>query len=194
MSVVIDLKAEVKESRDLGLLAAMLDMLVGQHCLKAELSYGEELMLHLGAPVPYSHPKLADETKGSWILGTRASRWNLLLSRPPLLIASNGRRPAEAGDGAPPEEVEKKAEPLIGCTVVIATPERHPGQTASRGGVTLVLAFSDGSRLTVIPDDEPDDATPLADWELFTPYDTYLVCGPGPVWSYRRSDVAASNN
>ena len=94
MSVVIDLKTEVPGSQDLGLLAAMLDMLVGQRCLKAELSYGEELMLHLGAPVPYSHPKLADETKGSWILGTRASRWSLLLSRPPLLIASNGRRPA----------------------------------------------------------------------------------------------------
>ena len=73
MSVIIDLKTEVIQSRDLRLLMAMLDVLVGQRCLKIEVSYGEELMVHLGAPVAYSHPKLADEAKGSWILGTRAS-------------------------------------------------------------------------------------------------------------------------
>ena len=90
--------------------------------------------------------------------------------------------------------MEKKAEPLIGCTVTAVKPEWHVPQTASRGGVALVLQLSDGSRLSVIPDDEPDDGTPLADWELFTPYDMFLACGPGPVWSYRRSDVSASNN
>ena len=63
----------------------------------------------------------------------------------------------------------------------------------SAEGVGLTLEFGDGSRFVVIPDDQPDDGTPLADWELFTPYDRYLACGPGPVWSYQRSDVAASN-
>ena len=197
MSVIIDLKTEVIQSRDLRLLMAMLDVLVGQRCLKIEVSYGEELMVHLGAPVAYSHPKLADEAKGSWILGTRASRWSLFLSQPPLLIASNGRLVTEVGAGSPretpPSEVEKKAEPLIGCTVAMVKPEwRLP--TASLGGVALVLEFGDGSRLTVNPDDEPDDRTALADWELFTPYDMYLVCGPGAVWSYLRSDVVASNH
>jgi len=193
MSVIIDPKSEVKQSSDLGRLEAMLGALVGQRCLKVELSYGEELMLHLGTPVLYSSPKLADETKGSWILGTRVSRWILLLSRPPTLIASDGRVSAEADNGqtqdTPPAEVEKKAEALIGCTVVAAKPEWHSEQTALRGGVALVLEFSDGSRLAVMPDDEADDGTPLADWELFTPYDTYLACGRGPVWSYRRSDA-----
>jgi hypothetical protein len=195
MSIVIDLKSEVKRSADLHFLEAMLGALAGQRCLKVELSYGEELMLHLGAAVPYSNTKLADETKGSWILGTRASRWSLFLSQPPLLIASNGQPLAQATNGAtpetPPEEVEKKADPLIGCTVVVVKLE-WPLSQASAGGVGLVLEFSDGSRLTVLPDDEADNKTPLADWELFTPYDMYLTCGPGPVWSYARSDVLKS--
>lgn len=193
MSIIIDLKSEVKQSSDLGRLEAMLGTLIGQRCLKVELSYGEELMLHLGTPMPYSSPKLADEAKGSWIIGTRASRWNLLLSKPPLLIASDVRAAAVAENGKPqeaaPEEVEKKAEPLIGRTVIAVKPERLPPGGPSAGGVGLTLEFGDGSRFVVIPDDHADDGTPLADWELFTPYDMYLACGPGPVWSYARSDV-----
>ena len=195
MSVIIDLKNAVKESRDLRLLEAMLGALVGQHCLKVELSYGDELMVHLGAPVPYSSPKLADETKGAWILGTRTSHWNLLLSGPPLLIVTNGEPSngltVDAPQQTPPEEVEQKAESLMGCTVMAVKPEWPFPQASYSGGVGLVVEFSNGSRLAVIPDDGPDDGTPLADWELFTPYDMYFMCGPGPVWSYRRSDVAA---
>ena len=126
-----------------------------------------------------------------------ASRWNLLLSEPRLLIASNVRPPAVTENGMPheaaPEEVEKKAAPLIGRTVITVKPEWIPPGGPPAGGVGLTLEFGDGSRFVVIPDDQADDGTPLADWELFTPYDMYLVCGPGPVWSYLRSDVAVSN-
>ncbi len=195
MSVIIDLKSEVKQSSDLVFLEALLGALVGQRCLKVELSYGEELMLHLGTPVPYSSPKLADETKGSWILGTRASWWTLLLSGPPLLIVTSGEQSNGLTGGttpqALPKEIEQRAESLIGCTVITVKPEWPFPQASYSGGVGLVLEFGNGSRLAIFPDDGPDNGTPLADWELFTPYDMYLVCGPGPVWSYLPSDLVA---
>ncbi|HBI43338.1 MAG TPA: hypothetical protein DDY78_10850 [Planctomycetales bacterium] len=197
MSIVIDLKSEVKQSADLHLLEGILGALLGQRCLKVELSYGEELMVHLGDPVPCSSPELADETKGSWILGARASRWTLLLHDPPVLIASNGQPFADAESAGHQEtlplEVEKRAEPLIGCNIVTAKAKCIFPEIPGCGGIALLLEFNDGSHLTVLPDDEADDdETPLADWELFTPYDMYLACGPGPVWSYARSDVLKS--
>ena len=197
MTVIIDLKSEVKQSGDLDRLESMLGALVGQRCMRVELSYGEELMLHLGTPVPYSSPKLADETKGSWILGTCASHWNLLLSGPPLLIVTGGEQSNgltdETAQQTLPMEIERRAESLIGCAIIAVKPEWPFPQASYSGGVGLVLEFSNGSRLAILPDGGPDDGTPLADWELFTPYDMYLACGPGPVWSYLRSDVAASN-
>jgi hypothetical protein len=187
--MIIDLKQEVKGSRDFRFLEAVLGALVGQRCLKAELSYGGELMLHVGDPVPYGHPKLADELKGTWILGTRASWWSLLLNDPPFLIESSGLDPGSLEPTLTPDEVEKRAGQLIGSTVVLAEPDLHPLRRSPHRGVALFLEFSTRSRLAVVPNGEADEENPLADWELFTPYHMYLTCGPGPVWSYLRSDV-----
>lgn len=197
--MIIDLKQEVKASQDIHFLQGLLHALVGQRCLKVELSYGGELMLHLGEPQPYAHPKLADETKGAWILGTRASWWRLLLNNPPLLI--------EEGD-LDGELVEKKTGSLSGTSVVAVEPNllplhgvgavRHWGPGTSvptpQSGVVLVVRFSDGSSLVVTPTGELEQEPPVADWELFTPYHMYLTCGPGPAWSYLRSDVATAAN
>jgi hypothetical protein len=187
--MIIDLKQEVKESRDLRFLEALLGALVGQRCLKAELSYGGELMLHVGDPVPYAHPKLADEQKGTWILGTRASWWSLLLNDPPFLIESNGLDPGPPEPTLTPDDVEKKARQLIGSTVVLAEPDLHPVRGALHRGIALFVEFSNRSRLAVVPNGEADEENSLADWELFTPYHMYLTCGLGPVWSYLRSDM-----
>ena len=197
MTVIIDLKSEVKQSGDLDRLESMLGALVGQRCMRVELSYGEELMLHLGTPMPYSSPKLADETKGSWIIGTRASHWNLLLSGPPLLIVtggeqSNGLRMASSTGAS--EEIERRGRVVYRmhhhrrqARVALPTGGSYGRGRRAGAGVRQRLAPCH------LPDGRPDDGTPLADWELFTPYDMYLACGPGPVWSYLRSDVAASN-
>ena len=156
-------------------------------------------MLHLRRPAPYSHPEIErTKPRARGFSGPgRALRWNLLLSRPPLLIASNGRRPAEAGDGGAARRSREEGRTADRLHGRHSDAERHPGQTASRGGVSLVLAFSDGSRLTVIPDDEPDDATPLADWacsRLTTR--TWFAAGAGagrigvPTWRPRTTDAA----
>src|SRR5262249_34356230 len=63
------------------------------------------------------------------------------------------------------------------------------------GGIGLLILFEDGSSFQVMPRSEPDETdreAPLADWEMFTPYHTYLRCGPGYSWSYRRSDLPAA--
>jgi hypothetical protein len=58
----------------------------------------------------------------------------------------------------------------------------------------LQLVFGDGSVFELLPSppESVSDAEPetIADWELFTPYHTYIRVGPGPVWSNLRSDVA----
>src|SRR5437764_1108016 len=80
----------VESSRDLTLLNRLLSALVGQPFLKAKRSYGGELMLHFGGPVPYTSPKLAGEKKGAWILGTRASGWGLSLPSIPGEAGTSG--------------------------------------------------------------------------------------------------------
>ncbi len=191
--MIIDLKKEVRESREFHLLEAFLGTLVGQRCLKVELSYGGELMLHVGEPLPYSHPKLADEQKGGWILGSRASGWSFLLNDPPFLIESDGQGPGtvegSAAHALDPGQVEEKVAQLIGSTIIAATLALQPLRRAPHLGVSVFIGFANRSRLVIAPNDELDEEPHLADWELFTPYGMYLRCGPGPVWSYLRSDV-----
>src|SRR6266571_2810184 len=96
--MIIDLRNPVAKSKDFGHLQGMLHALAGQPCVKVAKSYGGELTLHFGKPVPYEHPQMADQVHGSWILGTRASSWELFLADRGLIIATGipaakGRRP-----------------------------------------------------------------------------------------------------
>jgi hypothetical protein len=197
-----DLTKAVEASTDRAVLFELLTALVGQRCLKADLSYGEELMLHFGDPVPYAHPKMVDEQKGSWILGSRASSWRILLNDPPAIISSGW--PLEQGEsfGSPTEvpvisgeEAEGHARQLAGKTVNAIRPFKVVRLPTPVGvGVGLVVEFSDGSDVTIVPSPEVDDSdAPVADWELFTPFHTYLRVGPGLVWSYLRSDKVPQN-
>jgi hypothetical protein len=186
--MMIELKREVAASTDFHFLEALLGLLVGQRCLKVEFSYGDELVLHVGAPTPYSHPKLADEVQGAWVLGARASAWSLLLSDPPRFIESADRPQADSDAWLPvtPAQIEAMVERLAGRVVIEAGP-----RNSSEPGIALTLALDEGSRLLISPGAEPASANPLADWELFTPYGMVLTCGPGATWSFLRSDVPA---
>jgi hypothetical protein len=182
----------MKYSRNLKYLEAFLDILVGQRVLKIDFSYGGELMLHVGEPLPYSHPGLAAEKKGSWILGTRASWWSLVLNDPPSLLSNRlSDEQDEQGEGQiiPAEEFEKRASRLAATAITAATPQPRPLGKSVGLGIALFVELSDKSRLVVLPNVEPDEEPKLADWELFTPYHTYLTCGPGLAWSYLRSDI-----
>jgi hypothetical protein len=201
--MIIDLTAPVQSSRDPVALTAILSALVGQPCLKAGLSYSEELMIHFGAPAAYAHPMFAGEKKGAWILGARASGWRLLLPDPPVIIEAGWHAglhhwPGALGQAIAParcehvgeEKFEQTLARLAGETLSFARP--FPLSLLAAGGVGLMLGFTNGANLVVCPNPEPDDdGESLADWELFTPYHTYLRCGPGLVWSYLPSDEVA---
>jgi hypothetical protein len=192
--MIIDLKSEIKDSADLRLLNAFLGAMTGQRLLKARLSYGDELKLHFGEPQPAPHPRLASLQRGSWVLATRASRWEAALSRPGLVLDAGVflSPPAPHTQTATPREMAEYADKLAGAEVGAARAVWSGDRTLAPG---LQLVFTDGSHFTLLPDpsnlpDEGDDE-PLADWELFTPYKTYLRVGPEPVWSNLRSDVVA---
>jgi hypothetical protein len=63
---------------DLHELEAILRGLHGVPCWRARLRYGDELVLDLGTPRAYRHPLLSDRRKGEWVLGTRASSWDVV--------------------------------------------------------------------------------------------------------------------
>jgi hypothetical protein len=52
--------------------------LVDEPLLRAAFSYGGELRLHFGKPVPYENERLAGRTHGEWTLGLRATPWVLV--------------------------------------------------------------------------------------------------------------------
>ncbi|MBY0522600.1 MAG: hypothetical protein K2R98_04355 [Gemmataceae bacterium] len=203
--MIFDLTHTVEKSDDLHVLSALMTALLGQPCLKVDLSYGDEFMLHVGSPVAYRHPKLANETKGAWILGTRASSWRLLLTNPPLLIEHAmpdlfsppmSAYPVRMGNATvkSSEEVEKNARPLSGKIISGVHLIHWPVPAPMDVGIGFSVDFVGEANLVVLPSPEPDEGDdPVADWELFTPYHTYLRVGPGLTWSYVRSDLAAAS-
>lgn len=70
-------KNEIRASRDFGQLASLLQGLVGQPCLHAELSHGDELVVHFGQAMPYAVPSLAGEVYGSWELSGRGTPYRI---------------------------------------------------------------------------------------------------------------------
>ena len=59
-------------------LNGVLQSLFGLPFLFARRSYGDELKLHFGSERTYDHPKLEGLSRGSHVLGLRASRWRLM--------------------------------------------------------------------------------------------------------------------
>lgn len=205
--MLLDLTKPVEKSQDLYLLHEILGALVGQPCFQVKFSYGGELKLDFGRPVAYSSPKMKDKLKGSWRLGARASGWRMVLGEVGLMILSglsddNGL--ARYGTEISDQQIEEKAQLLAGKTILRMTPifaatwaGYDPSRQVRHEGIELAVLFEDGSTFRIVPgraadnDNEPDGGEPVADWELFTPYHTYIRSGPGLVWSLRRSDVVA---
>lgn len=188
--MIFDLAKPMQASTDEAFLHALLTTMVGQLCVRVDLSYGDELMLHVGEPLSYAHPKLADEKKGSWILATRASSWRILLSDPPALVEYGWLPPEptleklarESIDGT---EAERRAAGLEGRVVRDIRLLKFQLPTPIGVGMGLVVNFGVRDNLLIVPSPEADlDENPVADWELFTPFHMYLKVGPGLVWSY----------
>lgn len=204
--MILELPIPQKKTTDPSVLGVVLGELAGLPCLKAEVSYGGELMLHFGSGQSYQHPKLKNQERGEWILGTRGSSWAVFVPGNPNLVAFQGLRltPYPWPWGMLPHAIidyDRAAEDrsgalggLAGAVVLGAAASccfgRNPKKKTVERTVGMNISFVSGAWFSLMPFPEVDiDKDPLADWELFTPLHTYLQCGPGFFWSYLRSDT-----
>ncbi|MCL1462882.1 hypothetical protein [Argonema galeatum] len=133
-----------------------------QICWKANLSYGDELSLHIGDRIPYSQKSMAGKEKGEWILGTRGTTWKL---------KSGGETIATSEEDAENIRQQIKAIENIHISWFVPTPE-----------LGFNMGFSNGYELILMPEIEDDSGLPY--WEMFTPEDMVLKVGPNSIWSY----------
>jgi hypothetical protein len=105
--------------------------------------------------------------KGAWMLGTRASAWEL--DCPAGISVTTGET----------LDTIKRALGHFEETSITVFETRFPD-------LTLSMTFSNECKLTVFANKE--DALDLPYWELFTPEQMLLRAGPGSVWSYVRAD------
>lgn len=192
----LDVRAVQENSTDIAVLRAYLQQLVGEPFLQARFSYGDELTLHFGEARRPQSKMLAHTTRGSYIVGARASSWCLKAVSGPMLFVAMSDSRATAPEGFKPlsaEQVEANQLLKPGTPIVAADVElRKSGEAAA---FTCSLVMSDGSSLLIVPETEsPANAKEavdgIADWEVFTPHDRYLRVGPGAAWSYLPSRVS----
>jgi hypothetical protein len=158
----------VTKREDLDIPKEIVSKVIGETCWKASLSYGDELRLHIGARMPYSHPALRGQEKGAWMLGTQGSAWNL---------SSSSKTLASSEDTL--ARINQELYDIEGSTIVafeIDYPDLLPK-----------IEVSNDRILTLILDSDDDFEIPY--WELFTPYRKVLKVGPGTFWSYIRTDL-----
>lgn len=183
-------REEIKASRDFKKLQELLQELVGQPCLRANYTYGDELELHFGDPQPYRHPKLAGRNRGSWVLRTFVTPWAILpegfdgpgLHGPSFDPVQEIAREALGKQVTPPHEAELAS--LAGRQVEKIV--------VFEGRRVLVIEFKAGPIWIALSEfAQPEVDLPV--WELTTPWRTYFQVfdRPFPTWSYLRSDVPA---
>jgi len=157
---------KVIQDEDLDLLKKIASRIIGEPCWQATMSYGDELSLDIGGRIPCSRSR--DREKGAWILGTRGSDWKLeYLGK----IIATSQSDSEIG--------KQRIKEIQGATIA-ALSTRYPD-------LVLTVLLSNGYKLMVFPDREND--LDLSYWELFTPDNMLLEVKPGPLWSYRPSDL-----
>ncbi len=181
--------AEVRfESSDADDLLSVLTQLQGQRFLSFLVSYGDELRLNLGEPIPFTSPRLRGRSRGAYVLGARASSW---------VVVGGATRLGAASDDVQVEgATTSRVEIATIETSRIITPEAYVvdvAVTPRNDGFAVMLKFSDQSVVLIDPrfdPDEPPDASDeptgveIADWELLTPHSRILRVGPGRRWSY----------
>ncbi len=158
---------QVKTAKDLESLKEITNKLLREPCWKVNLSYGDELTLHIGEKVAYSQKSMAHREKGSWILGTRATWWKIMFTNQTLVTSDED------------SEILNQRIHIIENTKVVAFEIDYLD-------LSLSIIFSNEYELVLCPDKEDFD---LPYWELFTPDQMLLKFGPGSAWSYIRADL-----
>jgi hypothetical protein len=150
---------------DLNQLLQIMNGLIGETCWKAKLSYGDELTLHIGEKIPYSQKSMAGKEKGAWILGTRATQWQLnCLDK--VVVSSEDD----------PELIKNKISIIKENTIT--------NVQISYPNLILTVSFENKCDLILFPNKEDVD---LPYWEVFTPDQMVIKVGPGITWSIKSS-------
>ncbi|MBX9680054.1 MAG: hypothetical protein K2X38_14930 [Gemmataceae bacterium] len=197
MLLSVDLRGIEQDGTDLVLLQAYLQPLIGQPFLHFRFSYGDEVGLHFGDPHPYSFPKMKHLTKGSFILGTRASKWLFSApSRSLVILGCDDRRFDSQSSLRTLSKIDLETTDVLQPGKVVESVSLIHGSIfgLAATGIGLSLRFSNGTSLAIIPSPPENSASEgdIADWEFFTPYDRYLRVGPGQKWSYLPSRHTAA--
>ncbi len=179
-----DDQKELTASQDFNKLQQLLGDLVGQPCLRAEFSYGEELVIRFGEGKPHKHPKLAGVTRGAWELSVLASPWSLYPDSAKSLAFLVGL-PFPSGIHLP--RVDRK---IVEDSLARLTGSQVQAVKLAPSLADLSIQFSNAMTWQLLSKyAEPDPELPI--WELATPYGMFIqVFGdPLPTWSYLCSDV-----
>lgn len=137
-----------------------IQRLVDEPLLRASFSYGGELRLHFGKPVPYENERLAGRTHGEWTLGLRATPW---------VLVADGEVRSRSHDEQ--QHALQQFAQLEGKRLVTATRRRSDS--------ALTLRFADGHWFMALTEprtaDLAKETKALDLWELLTPGGLFVV-------------------
>jgi hypothetical protein len=189
----VDPRSPRESSSDPLELRGYVQQLVGEPLLFLRVSYGDELTLHIGRPRQYRSRRMAHLTKGSYVIGARASLWFLRTQSPPTVVIGTTNLAASASrhlKPLTPEELESSDLMKPGTRILVADAITVGSGTERGYAFGMSLLLEDGASLTVLPS-PPLRSDDIADWEVFTPYERCLSVGPGLNWSYLPSHTAS---
>jgi hypothetical protein len=132
-------------------------------------------------------------TKGSYIVGARASSWFLRIHSPPTVVIGTARPMSFASKHLRPlthDQVEGSELLRPGARVVCVDAIMLGTGRGSAYGFGLSALLEDGASLLILPSPilkRNPRSDHVADWEVFTPYERYFSVGPGLRWSYLTS-------
>ena len=149
---------------DIEPLRVRVQPLVGKICWRARLAYADELKLDFGQRLAYEHPRLKGSTYGSWVLGSRGTKWRLMVAGQ--LISSRSKR----------SRIEQALLALGGGTV--------DAVTVGYRQLGLCIQF-DAARTLTIQHESGRPTFELPYWEMFAPGGTCIQAGPGRRWAIR---------
>ena len=164
---------KVEKAEDLNDLKVLTNGIIGELCWNASLTYPEVPELHIGARIPNELELLKDKDHGAWIILCWASTWKIVSPTETLMTSEHKLKEIKQGLQA------------IQDTHVVAFEPQYPG-------LGLIVTFSNGNQLILIPKDDDDvesdqDETEVDDrnyyWELFTPLHFTIEAGPGNKWA-----------
>src|SRR6185437_9918884 len=128
------------------------------------------------------NPRMRGRTRGSYIVGARASSW-IVSSSPRHVLVTSG----DAGASRSEAPVTSRSVDIktieTGGFITLGSLVTSAGADRSAPGFSLQLRFSDGSTAYIRPMSGPDEAEPeveegstnadeieIADWEILTPH------------------------